>query len=95
MFQSTFTSGLGQQPKIKKGQLNANYKQLKYLIEATIKEAEEAMEKIKERYIELKHQESVNRRSQATNSHRQVSLKNIEEIQTTVVENNRFINKMI
>ena len=75
--------------------MNANYKQLKYLIEATIKEAEEAMEKIKERYIELKHQESVNRRSQATNSHRQVSLKNIEEIQTTVVENNRFINKMI
>ena len=53
------------------------------------------MEKIKERYTELKHQESVNRRSQATNSPRQVSLKNIEEIQTTVVENNRFINKMI
>ena len=43
--------------------MNANYKQLKYLIEATIKEAEEAMEKIKERYTELKHQESVNRRS--------------------------------
>ena len=43
MFRSTFASGLTES---KKGQMNANYKQLKYLVEVTIKEAEEQMEKI-------------------------------------------------
>ena len=43
MFRSTFASGLTESKKV---QMNANYKQLKYLVEVTIKEAEEQMDKI-------------------------------------------------
>ena len=53
------------------------------------------LNKIRERYQEVKYRDSVNRRSQAAGLGKNISHKSPEEMQKTFVENSQVLSKMI
>ena len=68
---------------------------MKHLVESTINEADDKIDRIVERHTEIKHSESVNRRSQATNQEKRLTSKTPDEIKSVMVENFRVISKKV